>query len=423
MWGYKFNPNENIPPAMKLTAKKCDAATREKDGAKIFDGKGLFLELHKNGSKYWRYKYRISGKEKLLSLGVYPEISLQEAREMHREAHKLVSKGIDPQAVKEEEKRIREQEAANTYEAIAREWYEMKKQEWSDVNATTVLRRLEKDIFPEIGKIPIKLITHKMLLDLAQSIKERGAHELAKRVIQMNKHIYQYAIITGRADKNIADDLTGLIKSQPKSHYAAIEAKDLPKFVYDLKDHKAKLNRQTYLAVHFMMLTFVRTGEMIKAEWSEFDFGEKLWLIPAKRMKMNKEHLVPLSSQAIEILEELRELHNHPTYVFPSRNSRNNHMSNNTILMALRRMGYGGIMTGHGFRSLAMSAIMEKLGYRHEVPDRQLAHSKRGDVNKAYDRAMFLGERIEMMQEWADYIDAIAGNNVLNFKAKKAIRA
>lgn len=423
MWGYKFNPNENIPPAMKLTAKKCDAVTREKDGAKIFDGKGLFLELHRNGSKYWRYKYRISGKEKLLSLGVYPEISLQEAREIHREAHKLVSKGIDPQAVKEEEKRIREQEAANTYEAIAREWYEMKRQEWSDVNATTVLRRLEKDVFPEIGKIPIKLITHKMLLDLAQSIKERGAQELAKRIIQMNKHIYQYAIITGRADKNIADDLTGLIKSQPKGHYAAIEAKDLPKFVYDLKNHKAKLNRQTYLSVHFMMLTFVRTGEMIKAEWSEFDFVEKLWLIPAKRMKMNKEHLVPLSSQAIEILEQLRELHNHPTYVFPSRNSRNNHMSNNTILMALRRMGYGGIMTGHGFRSLAMSTIMEKLGYRHEVPDRQLAHSKRGDVNKAYDRAMFLDERIEMMQEWADYIDAIAGNNVLNFKAKKAICA
>ncbi len=391
---------------MPLTAIVCNNSKPKDRQYKLSDERGLFLCIMPTGGKLWRYKYRIDGKEKTLSLGSYPEIPLAEAREKHRKAHKQVFEGIDPQAVKQEKKRARKEESSNTFEVIAREWYEMKKSEWSDINAKTVIGRLEKDVFPEIGKTPIKLITHKMLLDLAASAKERGAHELAKRIIQMSRHIFQYAIITGRADKNIAEDLRGMVKAKPKGHFAAIEANELPQFISDLRNHKARLKHETYLAVNFMMLTFVRTGEMIKAEWNEFDFDEKIWLIPARRMKMDKDHLVPLSNQAIDILIELRELHNHPLYVFPSRTNRNNHMSNNTILMALRRMGYGGKMTGHGFRSLAMSAIMEKLGYRHEVPDAQLAHAKRGDVARAYDRAKFLDERTRMMQDWADFIDA-----------------
>lgn len=391
---------------MPLTDIVCKKSKPKDKQYKISDERGLFLCIMPTGGKLWRYKYRIDRKEKTLSIGSYPEITLAEAREKHRIAHKQVFEGIDPQAVKQEKKRIRQEEASNTFEVIAREWYEMKKSEWSDVNAKTVIGRLEKDVFPIIGEIPIKLITHKMLLDLASSVKERGAHELAKRIIQMSRHIFQYAIITGRADKNIAEDLKGMVKAKPKGHFAAIEANELPQFISDLRNHKANLKHETYLAVNFMMLTFVRTGEMIKAEWHEIDFNEKIWLIPAKRMKMDKDHLVPLSDQAIAILKVLRELHNHPRYIFPSRNNRNNHMSNNTVLMALRRMGYGGKMTGHGFRSLAMSAIMEKLGYRHEVPDAQLAHAKRGDVARAYDRAKFLEERTRMMQDWADFIDA-----------------
>lgn len=182
----------------------------------------------------------------------------------------------------------------------------------------------------------------------------------------------------------------------------------MSEFLGALYSNKARLMPLTHLAVQFMMLTFVRTGEMIKAEWSEFDLEEKIWLIPAARMKMSKDHLVPLSNQTIEILKEIRACHKNNKYVFPSRDNAMKHMSNATVLMAIRRMGYGGKMTGHGFRSMAMSIIMEKLGYRHEVPDRQLAHSKRGDVNKAYDRAMFLDERKVMMQDWADYIDKIS---------------
>jgi integrase len=406
---------------MKLTAKKCEAANREKDGAKLFDGKGLFLELNKNGSKYWRYKYRIGGIERLMALGVYPEISLQEAREKHKEAHKLVKEGIDPNQQKRQEKIEIQREQLNTFEMVARDWHKRKTSEWSKTNADTVIQRLEKDVFPVIGKYPIKSIDHKMLLDLAYAVQERGANELAKRIIQMCKHIYQHAIINGMADKNIADDLKGVIKPKPKGHFAAIEANEIPQFIQDLRNHRAKLNRPTYLAVNMMMLTFVRTSELIKAEWDEFDFEAKMWRIPADRMKMKKDHLVPLSDQVIAILNELRDIHHNPKYIFPSRINAHKHMSNNTILMAIKRMGYAGRMTGHGFRALALSTIMEKLGYRHEVPDAQLAHAKKGDVNRAYDRAKFIDERIKMMQEWADYLDDVSKNNVISMYSRKLV--
>lgn len=392
---------------MKLNDQKCRTAKPKDKAYKLSDGGGLYLEVTTKGGKLWRMKYRYLNKEKKLSIGEYPAITLADARERREEAKRLLANGLDPSSVKQQIKQERILENANTFEVIAREWHEHKKPEWSAVNAKTVLDRLERDVFPEIGKYPIRMITHKMLLDLANTLKQRGANELAKRMIQMCRHIYRYAIVTGRADQNIAEDLKGMIKPKPQGHYAAIEAKDLPQFITDLRNHKAKLNRQTYLAVNFMMLTFVRTSEMIQARWQEFDLNAKTWLIPASRMKMGKEHLVPLSRQAVAILEELRELHNHPVYVFPSRNTRNKTMSNNTVLMALDRMGYRGKMTGHGFRALAMSTIMEKLGYRHEVPDLQLAHAKRGDVARAYDRAKFLTERTKMMQEWADYLDGL----------------
>ncbi|MBI1301934.1 MAG: DUF4102 domain-containing protein [Alphaproteobacteria bacterium] len=398
---------------MKLNDQTCKNAKPKEKPYKISDGGGLYLEVTPHGSKLWRLRYRFLNKQKKLSIGVYPTITLAQAREHRDEAKRLLAGGLDPSAVKKATKEEKILEQANTFEAIAREWQEHKKPEWSEVNAETILKRLEKDVFPIIGKYPIKMITHKMILDLANSVKQRGAHELAKRIVQMCRHIYQYAIITGRAETNIAEDLRGLVKAKPKSHFAAIEADQIPKFMADLRSHKIKLNLQTYLAVNFMMLTFVRTGEMIGARWEEFDFENKTWLIPAQRMKMDREHIVPLSRQAIGILEELRELHNHPVFVFPSRGDRNKTMSNNTILMALDRMGYRGKMTGHGFRALAMSTIMEKLHYRHEVPDAQLAHAKRGDVARAYDRAKFLPERTKMMQEWADYLDDIAQNGTV----------
>ncbi len=399
---------------MKLTDQQCKNAKIKEKAYKMADGGGLYLEITPTGGKLWRLKYRYMNKEKKLSIGAYPIITLAEARNHRENAKKLLLSGQDPSAVKQDIKQGRCADAANTFEVIAREWYAHKKPDWSEANYKTVVDRLDKDVFPEIGKYPIKNITHKIIIDLANTVKERGANELAKRIVQMCKNIFQYAIITGRVDRNIAADLRGVIKAERTKHFAAIESKELPQFIADLRDHKPHLNRQTYLAVNLMMLTFVRTGELIKAEWKEIDWDAKTWIIPAKRMKMKKDHIVPLSRQAVEILQELRELHNHPVFIFPSRHDRKNHMSNNTILMALDRMGYRGKMTGHGFRALAMSTIMEKLGYRHEIPDIQLAHAKKGDVNRAYDRAKFLEERIMMMQRWADYLDNIVkGGTVL----------
>ncbi len=392
---------------MKLTELKCKSAKPSEKARKIADGQGLYLEIMPTGSKYWRMKYRHLGKEKRLAFGVYPEISLKEAREKRAQARKLIANGKDPSYVKKQKKNQVTADAGNTFEKIAREWHEHNKDGWKPNHAENIIKRLDKDVFPAIGSMPIKDITPKILLDMAVLIQERGANELAKRVIQMSKHIFRYGIITGRATENPADHLKGLIKPKPKSHFASLEAKELPEFLEVLYTNKARLMPLTHLAVQFMMLTFVRTSEMIKAEWDEFDFEEKMWLIPASRMKMNKDHLVPLSEQSIKVLQEIRDSHRNKRFVFPSRQSSQKHMSNNTILMALRRMGYGGKMTGHGFRSLAMSTIMEKLGYRFEVPDRQLAHSKKGDVNKAYDRAMFLDERKVMMQNWANYLEEL----------------
>lgn len=392
---------------MKLTEIKCKNAKPAEKAKKIADGLGLYLEITPKGGKYWRMKYRHLGKERRLAFGVYPEVSLKDAREKRDAARKLIAENKDPGYEKRKQKEQAIAEAGNTFEKIAREWHDHNKQDWKPEHAGTLLKRLENDVFPSIGDVPIKELTPKMLLDTAKGIQKRGANELAKRVIQMSRHIFQYAIITGRAENNIAEDLKGLIKPRPKSHFASLDIQELPEFLGALYSNEARLMPLTHLAVQFMMLTFVRTNEMIKAEWNEIDFDEKMWLIPAHRMKMKKEHLVPLSEQSIQVLEKIRTLHRNNKYVFPSRENSQNHMSNNTILMALRRMGYQGKMTGHGFRSLAMSAIMEKLKYRFEVPDRQLAHSKRGDVNKAYDRAMFLDERKVMMQDWADYLDKI----------------
>lgn len=383
----------------KLTEMQCRNAKPREKAYKLFDGGGLYAEVKPNGSILWYLKFYYQGTERRLAIGPYPLNSLKEAREKRDDAKRLLAEGKDPVQEKRKRKDQAMADMANTFEKIAREWHGLHTPDWTPEHAQTILNRLEKDVFPIIGKVPIKNLKHKDLLDMAKSIQERGANELAKRVIQMSRHIFQYAIITGRADRNLAEDLRGLIKAKPKKHFASLDIKDLPEFLGALYTNEARLMPLTHLAVQFMMLTFVRTGEMIAAEWSEFDFEEKMWLVPAKRMKMNKDHLVPLSDQALDVLQKIRDQHTNQTYVFPSRGNPRNHMSNNTILMALRRMGYQGQMTGHGFRSLAMSTIMEKLGYRHEVPDRQLAHSKRGDVNKAYDRAMFLDERKVMMQD------------------------
>lgn len=392
---------------MKLNEQKCKHASREKDGAKLFDGHGLYLELNKNGSKYWRYKYRFHGKEKLYSIGVYPEISLKEARELHREAHKMVSLGSDPNEMKQEQKRESLLNAENTFESIAREWLTKHRHKVSEGHAQTIEYRLEKEILPALGRRPIRDINAPEILAMLQKIEKRGAYEMAKRCKQYCGQILRYGIATGRAERDHTADLKDALTTKKVQHLAALDPRDLPEFLHALRQNHARLYTQTRLAMEFLMLTFVRTNELINARWEEIDFDTATWYIPAERMKMRQPHVVPLCTRALEILEELKQYPSPYGWVFPSPTRPRNHMSNNAILQALRRMGYHGKMTGHGFRALAMTTIKERLGYRHEVVDRQLAHAHRNKVNAAYDRAQFLNERRKMMQEWADYLEKL----------------
>lgn len=393
---------------MKLTNTACKNVKSQSKQVKMFDGGGLFLLVHPNGSKYWRLKYRFNGKEKLLALGVYPLVSLAEAREKRDEAKRLVALGLDPS--EEARKKKKDQEIAynNSFQAVALEWHGLKSSSWTDNHAGYTLRRLEANVFPEFGSRPVSDIEPREVLETLRKIEDRGAHEMAARVRSICSQIFRYAIVTSRADRDPCQDLQGALKPYKKSHYAAIDASELPEFLVRLNANDARLYKHTQLAVKMLMLTFVRTSELIQAKWEEFDLENAVWTIPASRMKMGKEHVVPLSKQVLDILKELKQISPKSEYVFPSQVGHKKHMSNNTVLKALERMGYKGKMTGHGFRSLAMTIAKEKLGYRHEVIDRQLAHLPQSSVDRAYDRARFLDERTEMMQKIADYVDRVA---------------
>lgn len=396
---------------MPLSDVACRTAKPREKPYKMSDSGGLYLEVMPHGSKLWRLKYRFGGKEKRLALGQYPETSLVEAREGRDNARKLLAAHQDPSLAKQEAKRLSAASAANTFEGLAREWYEKHKGKWSENHRNTVLRRLERDLFPEIGNLPIKDISTPRLAIVIEKIEKRGAYEMARRSLQYCRAVFAYAKLKGKIEVNPADiKAKDFLAPSERKHYAAMEAKDLPAFLSKLYRNEARLFIQTQLAMEFLLLTFVRTNELIKAKWEEFDLDKKQWVIPGSRMKMGRDHIVPLSRQALDVLEKLKPLTGHREYVFPGQRNPRGHMSNGAILMALDRMGYRGMHTGHGFRALAMTTIMEELGYPYEVPDTQLAHAKGDDVRRAYDRTKFLPQRKKMMQDWADYIERLANN-------------
>lgn len=401
-----------MPPKMPLTAINCKSAAPSSKAYKLSDEKGLYLEIMPNGSKYWRMKYRFLGKEKKLAFGVFPEVTLAEAREKRDNARKLLSQGTDPSAYKQELRHLAEINAQNTFELLAREWHSKNIAKWTDKHGQDILVRLEKDIFPEIGHIPTRDLTAPRLLTAIQKMEKRGAHELARRARGTCEQILAYGIGTGRTDRNVAQDLRGTLEAFKRGNYATIDTDELPEFISKLEKNEARLYPQTIRATKLLMLTFVRTSELINATWDEFDFTKKSWNIPAERMKMRRPHLVPLSAQVIELLKQQREETNgiNTPYVFPNQTEPKRPMSNATILGGIKRLGYKGKMTGHGFRALAMSTIKEKLGYRHEVIDLQLAHAKKNKIDAAYDRAKFIEDRTKMMQEWADYIQKLHTN-------------
>jgi integrase len=412
---------------MKLTDIKCKSAKPSVKPLKMADGGGMYLEIMPNGSKYWRLKYRIKVdgvlKEKRLALGVYPEISLKDARDRRDEAKRLLEHGKDPSLEKQKKKALSHEKNVNTFKAIALEWHENRKDRWSERYADGVLTRLENDIFPEIGNYPITDIEPPILLQAIRKIEKRKAQELARRQLQKCGEIFRYAIACGKAVRDPSADIKEALRPQEKGHFAALDVKELPQFLKAIERNDARLYQNTRNALTLMMLTFVRTSELIGARWEEIDFEAREWTIPAERMKMKKEHVVPLSRQSIAILENQKEIAGGWPLVFPSSVRPQQSISNNTILGAIKRLGYMGRMTGHGFRALAMSAIKQELGYRHEVVDRQLAHAPRNKIDKAYDRAYFLKDRTVMMQEWADYIDDLGQHGEVikgNFEKKSA---
>jgi len=394
----------------------------------LFDGGGLYLQLNPNGSRWWRFKYRFEGKSKLLSLGVYPDIGLKSVREKHADARKLLNNGLDPgEKRKQESAAIKErQERAkriakgipleNSFQEIALEWFNKRSRTWVEHHARDVKRRLDSNIFPEIGNRPIAELEAPELLTAVQKIESRGAYDLAHRVLQVCGQVFRYGIATGKCKRDIAHDLRGALTPHILKHQPAIKPEQLPELLRAIDAYDQTGDLQTKLALQLLALTFVRTNELIGAEWTEFDLDQRVWLIPEHRMKMKSEHVVPLASQTLPILGLLKALSGNSRYVFPGRNP-DKPISNNTLLFALYRMGYKGKMTGHGFRAVASTALNE-MGFRADVIERQLAHCERNEVRGAYNRAQYIKERSVMMQHWADYLDGIkAGAKVLTFKA------
>lgn len=366
----------------------------------------MFLLVQPNGAKYWRLSYRFLGKQKTLALGVYPAVTLATARKKRDEAREQIAAGIDPGEAKKDAKRAAEIAAANSFEAVAREWFDSRRPGWSDGYAEKVLNSLEVDVFPKIGPRPITEIDSPQMLSIVRKVEARGVRETAKRILQRSRAVFQYGIMTGRCSRNPAADIdaqTVLKKGPGVQHMARVKATEIPQLMRDIDAYQGDL--VTRLALRLMALTFVRTTEMIRAEWSEFDETAAEWRVPPERMKMRDPHIVPLSRQALEVLAQLRALNGQHRFVFYSVQGRS-HISNNTMLYALYRMGYKSRMTGHGFRGLAATALRE-LSFGRDVVERQMAHAERNQVTAAYVHAEYLPERRRMMQVWGDHLDRL----------------
>lgn len=368
---------------------------------------GLYV-LVKTAGKYWRHDYRFAGKRKTISYGVHPAMSLSGARKAHQAAQAMLAAGIDPMAQRKTEK----QAQTLTFEAVARKWFSHWKQECSEKHAAEVWRRLELDVLPAIGGVPVGDLRAAQVRDCVKAIEARGALDLAKRQLQKCSQIMRYAVANDLAERNPIADVrpSDILPAHKKRNYARISAKELPQLLHDMDTYTG--GEHTRLALQLMALTFVRTGELIGARWDEFDLQAKRWTIPAERMKMDSVHIVPLSDQALAVLAKLQAISYGRAFVFPADTGKPTHMSNNTILYALYRMGYRGRMTGHGYRGVA-STILHEQGWPHAHIELQLAHQERDATSAAYNHARYLKPRATMMQAWADHLDALRVSNVV----------
>jgi len=410
---------------MPLTDVACRNAScpAGKARERFYDANGMYLEVMPTGSKYWRLKYRFAGKEKRLALGPYPAVGLAQARIAREKARSQLRDLVDPAEVRKQAKLALRPEAEVSFESVARAWHDHWRSSRSESHTQYVIRRLEADVFPVIGKLPIRQVTAPRLVTMAKLIEGRGALDIAKRSLQTCGQVLRYAVAHGFIERNPGADLKPgeVLRTRSKTNYARVEAKDLPELLRKMAVYDG--TPYTRAALHLIALTFVRTTELIEAKWDEFDLDAAEWRIPAARMKMRTPHIVPLSHQAVDALRCLHELRRFSAYVFPGERDHERPMSNNTILKALERLGYKHRMTGHGFRGVA-STLLHEMSFPHAHIELQLAHQQRNAVSASYNHATYLPERRIMMQAWADHLDALrTGSRVKPPTSRRSPRA
>jgi integrase len=418
IWGYNWGYRDpvGVSPlgvSMPLTDTTVRSAKPGAKPRKLADERGLYLLLNPNGSKLWRLKYRVGGKEKVLALGSYPEVTLGRARDLREDARRKIANGIDPSAERQQAKAVAS--GSNTFGFIAEEWYERQTSTWTEGHAITVRSRLDRDVLPYLATRDLAEIDAPEILTVLRRVESRGAIESAHRIKTICNQVFAYAVATGKAKRNPVADLgAGALKTPiPKPMAAVLKPADVGALLRAIDDYKG--THVVRCAFKLAPLVFVRPGELRAAEWSEFDLDAAQWIIPAERMKLertakadpNRSHIVPLSRQALAILREAHALTGRGRYVFPGARTDRKPMSENAITAALRRMGYDGdTMTGHGFRSIASTMLNEK-GYNPDAIEAQLAHVSGNKTRGAYNRAKYLDERKRMMQDWSNHLDAL----------------
>lgn len=397
---------------MKLNARQIDTAKPKDKAYKLADGGGMYLEVFPNGTKSWRMKYRIGGKEKRVVFGIYPAVSLADARGKREEAKKVLAAGGDPGQEKRADKQARLLAAQNSFESVALEWHEHKRSTWSDGYASDLLEALTKDIFPYIGKRSVTEIKPVEMLAVLKKMEQRGVLDKLKKTRQACRQIFTYAVITGRAEHNPVVDLAGALKTPKQKHFPHLALNQIGDFLLALNDYSGSLITRS--ATKLLMLTGTRTIELRAAEWVEVDFDAGIWEIPAERMKMRRPHVVPLSTQVKELLLEVHQLTGRGRFVFPGRNDAGKPMSEASINQVIKRIGYDGKATGHGFRH-TMSTILHEQGYNTAWIETQLAHVDKNSIRGTYNHAQYLDGRRGMLQWYADYMESLEhGGNLVH---------
>ena len=411
-------------PLTDTAVRKAEPSSKPR---KLADGRGLYIEVAPAGGKWWRLKYRIDGKEKRISLGVYPEVSIKAAREAADAAKTLLKQGLDPSAQRKADKGIRAAQRAavereecglpaeNSFEAVACEWFATRKDEWAEKYSDKIMGRLQADVFPFIGRDSIDSVTPPMLLSVLRRIEARGVVETAHRTLEHCSQVFRYAVATGRTESNPARDLKGALKRAMPSHFPAItDPTRLGELLRAMKAYKG--SAVVRAALHLMPLVLLRPGELRMAAWGEIDFDKAVWTVPAARMKRvkagkihGKPHVVPLSTQALQILRDLHPITHMSPFIFRGERHHDRPMSDATVNAALRAMGFTAEeVTGHGFRATARTMLAERLGVADNVIEAQLAHSVKDALGRAYNRTEFLQERARMMQIWSDYLSNLS---------------